>query len=202
MIYYQIGAAVIILIFILIGAFRGIIRTLLNLIGLALNAFISYWIARPLAQGIYDSFFKHALIEKVQAAIAQNGVNFAVDSAVASIPDWLAKVIGISEKLSGQNFEQIARGIKLSDDATLSMAQSVENVLGPIMVTIITVIATFVLFMFFMILIKLLIRLIIRALDGPVLRTVDRVFGAVLGGIEGAVLVFFLCVVFNINLFA
>ena len=45
MIYYQIGAAVIILLLILIGAYRGIIRTLLNLIGLALNAFLSYHIA-------------------------------------------------------------------------------------------------------------------------------------------------------------
>ena len=192
----------IVLVFILIGAFRGIIRTLLNLIGLALNAFISYWIARPLAQGIYDGFIKQELITKIQTAIAQHGVNFAVDSAFNSMPDWLAKAVGLSEKLSGQNFEQIARGIKLSDDATLSMAQSVENVLGPVLVSIIAVIATFVLFMVFMILIKLLIRLIIKALDGPVLRTVDRVFGAVLGGIEGAVLVFFLCVVFNINLFA
>ena len=130
MIYYQIGAVVIVLLFILIGAFRGIIRSLLNLIGLALNAFLSYWIARPLAQGIYDTFVKQALIEKVQAAIAQHGVNYAVDNALGSMPDWLANAVGLSEKLSGQNFEQLVKGYELSNDQTLSMAQAVEKVIG------------------------------------------------------------------------
>ena len=69
MIYYYIGAAVIIIILILIGAYRGIIRTLFNLIGLALNAFLSYHIAGPLAQGMYDSFFKQAVITKIQEVI-------------------------------------------------------------------------------------------------------------------------------------
>ena len=202
MIYYQIGAVVIVLLFILIGAFRGIIRTLLNLIGLALNAFLSYWIARPLAQGIYDSFFKQALIEKVQAAIAQHGVNYAVDSALGAMPDWLANAVGLSEKLTGQNFEQIAKGYELGNDQTLSMAQAVERVLGPVVVAAIAVIAVFVLFMILMIIIKIIIRLIIRAIDGPGLRTIDRVLGAVLGGVEGAVLVLFLCAILNINLFA
>lgn len=202
MIYYQIGAAVIVLLFILIGAYRGIIRTLFNLIGLALNAFLSYWIARPLAQGIYDTFFKQALIEKIQTAIAQNGVNYAVDSAFSSMPEWLANAVGISEKLSGQNFEQIAKGYSLSGDQTLSMAQAVEKVLGPVAVAIIAIIAVFIIFTILMILIKILIRFIIKAVDGPGLRTIDRVLGAVLGGIEGAVLVFFICMVLNIKLFA
>ena len=190
------------LVFILIGAFRGIIRTLLNLIGLALNAFLSYFIARPLAQGVYDTFFKQALIEKVQTAIAQNGVNYAVDSAFGSMPDWLANAVGLSEKLSGQNFEQIAKGYTLSNDQTLSMAKAVEQVLAPVMIAIISIIATIALFTVLMIVIKLLIRLILKALDGPGLRTVDRVLGAVLGAVEGIVLVFFLCMLFNIQLFA
>lgn len=202
MIYYQIGAVVIVLLFILIGAFRGIIRSLLNLIGLVLNAFLSYWIARPLAQGIYDTFFKQALIEKVQAAIAQHGVNYAVDNALGAMPDWLANAVGLSEKLSGQNFEQLVKGYELSNDQTLSMAQAVEKVIGPVVVAVIAIIAVFVLFMILMIIIKILIRLIIKAIDGPGLRTIDRVLGAVLGGVEGAVLVLFLCSVLNINLFA
>jgi hypothetical protein len=52
------------------------------------------------------------------------------------------------------------------------------------------------------IIIKLIIRLILRALNGRVLRTVDRFFGGLLGGAEGVILVYFLCSVFNINLFA
>ena len=202
MIYSQIGAVVIVLLFILIGAFRGIIRTLLNLLGLALNAFLSYWIARPLAQGLYDAFFKQALIEKIQTAIAQHGVNYAVDSAYSAMPDWLANAVGLSEKLSGQNFEQIAKGYELSNDQTLSMAQAVEKVLGPVVVAVITIIAVFILFMILMIIIKILIRFIIKAIDGPGLRTIDRVLGAVLGGVEGVVLVLFICIVLNINLFA
>ncbi len=202
MIYYQIGAAAIVLIFILIGAFRGIIRTLLNLIGLALNGFLSYFIAGPLAQGLYDSFFRQALTERIREAIAQNGVSFAVDSAVSAMPDWLANAVGLSEKLSGQNLEQLAKGVVLSDDQTLAMAQAVERVLAPVAVALLTIITVFVLFTLIMIIIKIIIRLIIKALDGSVLRTADRVLGAIVGGVEGAVIVLFLCALLNINLFA
>ena len=202
MIYYQIGAAAIVLIFILIGAFRGIIRTLLNLIGLALNGFLSYFIAGTLAQGLYDSFFRQALTERIREAIAQNGVSFAVDSAVSAMPDWLANAVGLSEKLSGQNLEQLAKGVVLSDDQTLAMAQAVERVLAPVAVALLTIITVFVLFTLIMIIIKIIIRLIIKALDGPVLRTADRVLGAIVGGVEGAVIVLFLCALLNINLFA
>ena len=202
MIYYQIGAAAIVLIFILIGAFRGIIRTLLNLIGLALNGFLSYFIAGPLAQRLYDSFFRQALTERIREAIAQNGVSFAVDSAVSAMPDWLANAVGLSEKLSGQNLEQLAKGVVLSDDQTLAMAQAVERVLAPVAVALLTIITVFVLFTLIMIIIKIIIRLIIKALDGSVLRTADRVLGAIVGGVEGAVIVLFLCALLNINLFA
>ena len=202
MIYYQIGAAAIVLIFILIGAFRGIIRTLLNLIGLALNGFLSYFIAEPLAQGLYDSFFRQALTERIREAIAQNGMSLAVDSAVSAMPDWLANAVGLSEKLSGQNLEQLAKGVVLSDDQTLAMAQAVERVLAPVAVALLTIITVFVLFTLIMIIIKIIIRLIIKALDSPVLRTADRVLGAIVGGVEGAVIVLFLCALLNINLFA
>ncbi len=202
MIYYYIGAAVIIIILILIGAYRGIIRTLLNLIGLALNAFLSYHIAGPLAQGMYDSFFKQAVITKIQEAVAQKGVSVAYESAMAALPDWLSKMVGAANQLTGQGIDKLVNNYNLSNDQTLSIAKAIEAQLAPAIVAIMTVIIVFILFFLLMIIIKLIIKLIIRALDGRALRTFDRVLGGLLGGVEGVVLVVFLCSVFNINLFA
>lgn len=202
MIYYQIGAVEIVIIFIAIGAYRGILRTLFNLIGLALNAFLSYSIAGPLAKGIYNTFFKQTIITKIQEIIAEKGVSFVADNIYAALPDWLKNAAGIANQISGKNLEQIPNNIKLPDSQTLSLAQSIESALSVVAIMVLTAITTLVLFFFIMIIIKLLIRLILRAFEGPVLRTFDRVFGAVLGAAEGIILVFFICVVFNIKLFS
>ena len=195
MIYYQIGAAVIILLLILIGAYRGIIRTLLNLIGLALNAFLSYYISGPLAQGMYDTFFKQTVITKIQEEVAY-------ESALSALPDWLSKMVGAANQLTGQGIDKLVSNYNLSNDQTLSIAKAIEAQLAPAIVAVMAVIIVFILFFLLMIIIKLIIRLILRALDGRVLRTVDRFFGGLLGGVEGIILVYFLCSVFNINLFA
>ena len=202
MIYYQIGAAVIILILMLIGAYRGIIRTLLNLIGLALDAFLSYHISGPLAQGMYDTFFKQTVITKIQEAVAQKGVSVAYESALSALPDWLSKMVGAANQLTGQGIDKLVNNYTLSDGQTLSIAQAIEAQLAPVIVAIMAVIIVFILFVLLMIIIKLIIRLILKALDGRVLRTFDRFFGGILGGVEGVLLVYFLCSVFNINLFA
>lgn len=202
MIYYQIGAAVIILLLILIGAYRGIIRTLLNLIGLALNAFLSYYISGPLAQGMYDTFFKQTVITKIQEAVAQKGVSVAYESTLSALPDWLSKMVGAAYQLTGQGIDKLVSNYNLSNDQTLSIAKAIEAQLAPAIVAVMAVIIVFVLFFLLMIIIKLIIRLILRALNGRVLRTVDRFFGGLLGGVEGVLLVYFLCSVFNINLFA
>lgn len=202
MIYYQIGAAVIILLLILIGVYRGIIRTLLNLIGLALNAFLSYYISGPLAQGMYDTFFKQKVITKIQEAVAQKGVSVAYESALSDLPDWLSKMVGAANQLTGQGIDKLVSNYNLSNDQTFSIAKAIEAQLAPVIVAIMAVIIVFILFFLLMIIIKLIIRLILRALNGRVLRTVDRFFGGLLGGVEGVILVYFLCSVFNINLFA
>ena len=202
MIYYQIGAAVIILILILIGAYRGIIRTLLNLIGLALNAFLSYHISGPLAQGMYDTFLKQTVITKIQEAVAQKGVSVAYESALTALPDWLSKIVGAANQLTGQGIDKLVNNYTLSDGQTLSIAKAIEAQLAPVIVAILAVIIVFILFFLLMIIIKLIIRLILKALNGPVLKSFDRFFGGLLGGAEGVILVYFLCSVFNINLFA
>lgn len=202
MLYYQIGAAAIILLFILIGVYRGIFRTLFNLIGLVLSAFLSNQIAGPLAQGVYDSFVRQSVILRIQEAIAQNGVTSAVNGAVAAFPEWISKTFGLADKLSDYGIDQLPNGIALSNSQTLSIAESIEREISPAIVAVLSVIAVFVLFFVLMIIIKILIRLIIKAMDGPVLRGINRFFGGALGAIEGAVLVLFLCVVFNIKLFA
>ncbi len=202
MIYYQIGAAVIIIILIAIGAYRGILRTLFNLIGLAINAFLSYSISGPLAKGIYDTFFKQTIINRIQQIIAENGVSFVANNIYAALPDWLKNAAGIANRISGDNLGQIPDNITVTDDQMISLSQSIESALSVVAVAVLTAITTLMLFLLIMIIIKLIIRLIMKAVEGPVIRTFDRIFGAVLGALEGIVLVFFICVVFNIKLFS
>ncbi len=202
MIYYQIGALAIIIIFIFIGAHRGIARGALNLIGLVLDALLSYYIAGPAAQWIYDTFFKQTVITAIQENIAAQGVSFAVDSVMSALPDWLSKAIGTVNGLTGQNIDQIAKSYTLPESQTLSMAQSIEKVVGALAVSLLTVITALVLFVILMIIIKLIIRMILRAVNVPVIRQINKLFGAVLGAAEGIAIVWFLCLVLNINLFA
>ena len=202
MIYYQIGAAVIILLFILIGVYRGIFRTLFNLIGLALSAFLSNRIAGPLAQGVYDSFIRQSVVLRIQEAIMQNGVTSAVNGAVSAFPDWLSNSLGLGDKLAGFGADQLPGGAVISNAQAFEIAQSVEREIYPAIIAVLSVIVTIVLFFILMIIIKLLIRLIIKAMDGPVMRGLNRFFGGVLGAVEGVVLVLFICVIFNIKLFA
>lgn len=202
MIYYQIGAILIVVIFAAIGAFRGIARTVLNIVGVAVNAALSYLIATPLAQGIYDTFLKQSIITQTQQIIAENGVNFVVDSVTNALPDWLSGAIGITNSITGQDLAEIAKGYELSDTQTLSMAESIEQAVGQVAVSVLSILLVIVLFFIIMIFIKLLIRLILKATNYPVLKTLDRVLGAVLGTVEGCGIVILICLLFNIKLFS
>ena len=110
--------------------------------------------------------------------------------------------VDAANQLTGQGIDKLVSNYNLSNDQTLSIAKAIEAQLAPAIVAVMAVIIVFVLFFLLMIIIKLIIRLILRALDGRVLRTFDRLLGAFLGGVEGVLLVYFLCSVFNINLFA
>lgn len=202
LIYYQIGAAVIVILFIVIGAFRGIARSILNLIGFALDAVLAYYIAPPLAQWIYDEFIKQTVILKIQESISQNGVSVAWENIKTALPDWLSGAIGFTNGITGQGVDNVVNNIQLSDSQTLEMARSIESAIGGLAVSALTIILVFVLFALLMIVIKLIIRLIIKAMNAPVLRQINKILGAVLGAVEGCALVWFLCAVFGINLFA
>lgn len=202
MIYYQIGAILIVVLFTVIGFFRGIARTLLNIAAIAVDAVLSYMIAPPLAQGIYNTFIKQAVITKAQQIIAENGVNFVVDNATKALPDWLSGLLGITKNLTGQDVTEIAKGYQLSESQTLEMAQAIEQAVGQIAVSVLTVLLILVLFIIIMIVIKLIIRMILKAMEAPGLRTVNRVLGGFLGAVEGCGIVMLLCLLFNINLFS
>jgi len=96
-------------------------------------------------------------------------------------------------RMFGVSPEAMQGRMMLTPAQTGSVAQSIEQPVGELCVFLLSVIAAMVIFAVLWIIFKLIIRTVMPLFSLPGIHAADKVLGAVVGALEGAVLVVFLC---------
>ena len=175
----------------LIGAWRGMARTLLNFAAVVLCSIVSDALSGTLAQWIYTSFFRQDVIDSLQRSIDSYGVDAATANSLDSAPSWITGLLSPYLNRSGMSLKDLQASLKLTNDPSLSIAQNLEKPIGQLSTTVIALLISIFLFILLFALCKPLIRHAVTVFRIPVISQIDSVLGGVIGFAEGVVLLLF-----------
>lgn len=180
--HYILDAAIIVvlLIFVAIGAKKGIIQSLGEFIGAVVSAWAASFCGGIIADTVYDRFFREAIINRINIAVG-SGANGAA-GYFKSLPDFIIRYLNGS----GVTEESLSRTI---ENGTKNAVDVIEAAISPVFIGMIKVLAVVICFLVFMALAKLLVKLIAGIFELPVLKQINAVIGAAFGFLVGAVVI-------------
>lgn len=187
---FDIGLLLVFILIVIWGAYRGAVRTVLGIAALFLAGFLAVKIGVYLAPEIYERFFAESISQAIQSNLpsAAEGMSAAqqAEAALNSLPESIRNLA----EAAGIDLAAVQAQLSSYQYSGADIAQNIEgSVIAPIVTTVCKVLVTIVSFILLYIILRLLICLIDRFFDLPVLGTVNRILGGVLGAIKGIFIV-------------
>jgi len=171
--------------FVAVGVFRGFLRSAIHFLGSIIAACLSAALGGAAAQWLFDSFFRGALVGRVQESLNSLGTSDAlssIDNLLASLPDFIVRAL----EDAGVTSSSISGGIT---DGSAMAAESVVALLAPTFVSFLKVLAVIVIFALLMVIVRILAEVLSKVLHLPVLGILDSILGGVCGFLMALVLV-------------
>ncbi len=165
------------LICVLVGVKKGFIHSVVRFWGAVIAALLASTLGGALAQWLFDTMFRGAMVEKINSSLQALGSENAAAAAgqvLASLPDFLVRAL----EEAGVTLETVSHAI---NSQTSGAAGMVVDYLSPVFVNFLKVLAVIVLFFLFTTLARLLAALISDLLRLPILRELDGVLGGAFG---------------------
>lgn len=165
------------LICVLVGVKKGFIHSVVRFLGAVIAALLASTLGGALAQWLFDTMFRGAMVEKINSSLQALGSENAAAAAgqvLASLPDFLVRAL----EEAGVTLETVSHAI---NSQTSGAAGMVVDYLSPVFVNFLKVLAVIVLFFLFTTLARLLAALISDLLRLPILRELDGVLGGAFG---------------------
>ncbi len=165
------------LICVLVGVKKGFIHSVVRFLGAVIAALLASTLGGAMAQWLFDTMFRGAMVEKINSSLQALGSENAAAAAgqvLASLPDFLVRAL----EEAGVTLETVSHAI---NSQTSGAAGMVVDYLSPVFVNFLKVLAVIVLFFLFTTLARLLAALISDLLRLPILRELDGVLGGAFG---------------------
>lgn len=182
---------VLIIVFIVLGFFRGAARTLLNLAAMAASAVISHFLGSYLAQAAYDTFLKNNIIAHLQSNAGEYGVDYTAHNSISALPSGVQNLLNGFTRLFGVSSGDLQGRFVVQENTPAELARAVEKPIGDLTVFIMSTLFTCLVFILLWVVFKLLIRKALLVFRIPVVRQLNMILGGFLGLLEGVIFVFF-----------
>lgn len=183
------------LICVMVGVKRGFIHSVVRFLGSIVAALLASALGGVLAQWLFDTMFRGAIVEKINTSLQSLGADNAAAAAnqiLASLPDFLVRAL----EEAGVTLETVSHAINTQTGQAAGM---VVDYLSPVFVNFLKVLAVIVLFFLFMTLARLLASLVSDLLRLPILKEIDGLLGGIFGFLLALVSVW--VVVAGLNVF-
>lgn len=178
----------IIIIFSVMSAKRGFLRTVIEIVGFFVSIWIAFSFSAPLANVTYSMFIENKITESVSDKLNESAVDFK-DSAEKCLPEFIingARVLNI-------DFDSISSSTNL--DAT---AQSVtDNIARPVIISIIRFIYSSILFAVLAFFVRFFARTTKIVSRIPIVGGLNRILGGIIGIIKGLLIAFVFCFIIS-----
>ncbi len=168
---------VVCVLFVAIGAHRGFIRSAAHFLGAVIAASFAGLLGGPVAQWLFDTLFRPALVERIGESLTElgNGDTYTmVQGVFASLPDFLIRALESGGVTAASVTEAMAA-------QSGQAADLIASALAPVFVGFLKVLVVIVLFCLFMVLVRVVSNLLATAFRLPILNAVDGLLGGVFG---------------------
>ena len=193
-------ALIIILVGSVIGSMRkGFLKCVLSLLCVIVALAAATTFNEPVAEWGYDSVLDSMVTEKVEESML-NGMEsidaaITVDAITQAIPQFL--VDSIAEM--GIDISSVTESIDSLELSTHDTAQSIsQQIIRPAALVILRMLAYILIFVFVRFLAGIITNVFSGIVKLPVLRSVNKLLGAILGVVKGIVLVFSISMLLNL----
>ena len=166
----------IILLFTILGVFRGLAKSILNFVGLVLSAVVANFLSY---------------------IAEQNSISYTITNCFDAVPNWVHGIISFIMGIFGGNVNDIVNYMTISDTNN-QIVYAIEKPLSDVVINIIGVLCVIVLFLGIFIIVKRLIHIALKVFSIPIVKQADMIFGGFLGVAEGIVFVFFAINIFYV----
>ncbi len=185
--------------FIFAAAKKGFMLSLLELIAVVVALALAYQFSPVVAQAAYDGVVEDSLIETVEGQIDEtfNAASSAVQAEVIleAMPDFM---VSFASSV-GVEFEQIKAQISSEKFSSENIAtELVQKVAQPIVVGALTIVFFLLLACLLLFVLKIVAQLLAKVFKLPLVKTVNKALGGVLGACKGVVVVVFICTVLQV----
>ena len=187
---YDIIVIAILLISVIVGYNRGAAKTVVSLLGCVLSIILAAFLGDFCADLVYDSYLRQAIIDSVSSTVTNSG---ATELVTADLPPFVSFAMILT------SFDYTNALQTSLDSLPQAIAVGFETAIKPVVMSVLTFILTALIF----ILLYFVFRFVLRAILDfvfrlPVLKGLNKFFGAVLSLIGGLLLVSFLAFLLNI----
>lgn len=181
-------ATVAIFIFVIYRAYKkGLIRTLIDMLGFIVSCVVAFFISKPVGQWIDQKFLNKFITGTITQFVKASGENNArfFNNLIGSFPGT------VNKSLSGINS-------KLGELGEKAMNQAIQAVSVPLSSLISHSIAFFVILIICLVAIRFIARFSDIVKHMPVVRTLNGLGGAAIGVAEAVLIMFLLSTLLNI----
>lgn len=187
--------------FVFFAVKKGFVLTLLELVAAVLSLVLAYSFSPVVAQTTYDSFIENKMIEVVKENIDDNvDVSSTAGQAEAVLDAMPEYVVSIAAS-SGVDLNEIKEKISAEKISTDNIAtELVEKIAQPIVIGALTILMFMILSFLFLIALKFVAKLISKLFNIPIVGTVNKLLGGVLGAIKGVIVLILICTVLRFAL--
>lgn len=179
-----------ILLFMVIGAVRGLAKTLLNFAGFILTAITANYLSTVLSKWIYTTFLQQNIITNLTEMVQQNSASYAASNCFDAVPAWIRGIVDFFAGIFGGSMDSIVNNMTFSASSS-SVAAAIEKPLGDVVTAVLGILLLLILFMVVFAVVKILIHFALRIFNIPVIRQINKFLGGILGIAEGIIFVFF-----------
>jgi uncharacterized membrane protein required for colicin V production len=173
-----------------LGVRKGFAKMLVRVVGTVLAVLVAALLSGQVAGGIYDAFLNNgiqtAIRQQIPTVSAEN-IEEGIDEAIATLPEFIldfAEQQNLDlEALAGQVLEQVDD--QAEDVSALAAETLSTQVVRPIAVSLLTLVCFFVLLIVLLIAVRLLAGIVDKVFNLPLLGTINKVLGGVLGAVQG-----------------
>lgn len=172
------------------GRRKGFVKTFLSLVATAISILIAHEYSAPLAEWANEAFVHNAAVNTFSEAITAQLGN-GTQALIESIPDFIVE----AAEAGGISVSGVVSDIGSSIDATQAAEKIYGGIYGIIVFPVLSVIAFLVIYAIGNAVLSLGISVINGIFRLPVLKSLNRFLGGIVGAVKGIVVVAILSVV-------
>lgn len=178
---------------IILAAKKGFAKIVMDIGATVLSFIAAYALSRPAAELVYEKVIKgmieNSLEEKLKEIPAADALSQA-RALAGSIPQGL---VSLGDKM-GFNVGTLIENINKADISLGNISASVtDSVFKPIVLTVATAVCGLIIFILASIIFGIAAKLINKIFKLPLVKSVNRALGGVLGIVEGVIFMFVAC---------